>query len=132
QAVADILARYTFDLGVMFGYMLIATPTLESRFTFINDHPALPDGPVGTYQEVIAELIRTESRESGCMMNLVTADVDRGPVISFCRYSIHDAENEHLWRDPEAIGAANLRSNDLQETALYRDIRRRGVLRERP
>jgi folate-dependent phosphoribosylglycinamide formyltransferase PurN len=132
EAVAERLAQYDFDIGVMFGYMLIATAPLHTRFTFINDHPALPDGPIGTYQEVIAELIRTEARESGCLMNVVTGDVDRGPVVSYCRFAIRDGENEALWHDPEAIGAANLSPQALQETALYRDIRARGVRRERP
>ena len=45
RSAAQVLARHQFDLGVMFGYMLIATEPLFSRFTFINDHPALPDGP---------------------------------------------------------------------------------------
>jgi folate-dependent phosphoribosylglycinamide formyltransferase PurN len=131
-AVAERLSQHDFDLGVLFGYMLITTPPLESRFTLINDHPALPDGPIGTYQEVIAELIRNEARESGCMMNLVTADVDRGPAISFCRYSIRDASNERLWHDPEAIGAANLDVQAMQQTALYQNIRERGLRHERP
>jgi folate-dependent phosphoribosylglycinamide formyltransferase PurN len=132
RAVVERLSQYDFDLGVMFGYMLIASAPLHGRFTFLNDHPALPDGPIGTYQEVIAELIRSEARESGCMMNVVTGDVDRGPVVSFCRFDIRDAANESLWHDPEAIGAANLSTQALQETPLYLDIRERGVRRERP
>ena len=90
-AVANVLAEYGFDIGVMFGYMLIATAPLHSRYRFINDHPALPDGPVGTYQEVIRQLIVAGARESGCMANVVTSDVDRGPAISFCRFPIRDA-----------------------------------------
>lgn len=129
RAVADTLAKTRFDLGVMFGYMLIATEPLFSRFTFINDHPALPDGPIGTYQEVIAELIRTRATESGCMMNLVTGDVDRGPAVGFCRYSIRDAANEALWHD---VPPPDPTSAEIQQTALYADIRARGVQRERP
>jgi folate-dependent phosphoribosylglycinamide formyltransferase PurN len=45
RTVAERLAACDFELGVMFGYMLIATAPLHTRFTFINDHPALPDGP---------------------------------------------------------------------------------------
>ncbi len=129
EAVAHTLAKTAFDLGVMFGYMLIATEPLYGRFTLINDHPALPDGPIGTYQEVIAELIHTRATESGCMMNLVTGDVDRGPAISFCRYSIHDTRNEDLWCNPPPPG---IPIAELQETPLFADIRARGVQRERP
>ncbi len=124
RAVARLLARHEFDLGVMFGYMLIATEPLHGRFRFINDHPALPDGPVGTYQEVIAELIRTRATESGCMMNVVTADVDRGAAVSFCRYGVRDRLNEPLWHLPP--------TEPIEESELFRDMRQRGVARERP
>ncbi len=129
EAAAKLLVPYGFELGVMFGYMLIATKPLFGRFTFINDHPALPDGPIGTYQEVIAELIRTRAKHSGCLMNVVTGDVDRGPALSYCRYPIRDSANTELWRGSETL-PADLKL--LQETALYADIRARGVKRERP
>jgi folate-dependent phosphoribosylglycinamide formyltransferase PurN len=130
--VAARLGRYAFDLGVMFGYMLIATEELYGRYTFLNDHPALPDGPVGTYQEVIVELIRSGAAESGCMMNVVTGDIDRGPAVSYCRYAIRDAANARLWEDlpPERARAMPLEA--VMGTALYEDIRARGVARERP
>ncbi|HMO53782.1 MAG TPA: formyltransferase family protein [Tepidiformaceae bacterium] len=130
--VAARLARYDFELGVMFGYMLIATEPLFGSFTFINDHPALPDGPIGTYQEVIAELMRTGAAESGCMMNLVTGDVDRGPAISFCRFAIRDAETAAYWDDFASEGPSAGPLAEIMETPLYALIRARGVTRERP
>lgn len=130
ELLAERLTAYDFDLGVMFGYMLIATEPLFARFTLINDHPALPDGPVGTYQEVIRELMATDAPESGCMMNVVTGDVDRGPAISYCRYSIKDEGIDPLWeefRSAEAPGAT-----DYDATPLFAEIRQRGVVLERP
>lgn len=130
ELLAERLTAYDFDLGVMFGYMLITTEPLFARFTLINDHPALPDGPVGTYQEVIRELMATDAPESGCMMNVVTGDVDRGPAISYCRYSIKDEGIDPLWeefRSAEAPGAT-----DYDATPLFAEIRQRGVVRERP
>ncbi len=132
RAAAEALGRYHFDLGVMFGYMLIATEPLFGQFTFINDHPALPDGPIGTYQEVIAELLRSGALESGCMMNVVTGDVDRGPATSFCRFAIRDEANEAAW---EGLSDSHLEAASLDEITtmpLYADIRARGVARERP
>ena len=129
--VARRLGRYSFDLGVMFGYMLIATEPLFGRFTFINDHPALPDGPIGTYQEVIREMMGGGARESGCMWNVVTGDVDRGPAVSFCRYPIFDEQSRPLWLS--YISTRNRRPPlPPDETLLYQEIRRRGVERERP
>ncbi len=132
REVAAVLAQHQFELGVMFGYMLIATEPLYSRFRFINDHPALPDGPIGTYQEVIAELMRTRADESGCMMNVVTGDVDRGAAISYCRYAIRDERNEELWRSFAGVTTGDETVAEIQETPLYQDIRERGVDRERP
>lgn len=125
---AEVVARlrqYDFSLGVMFGYMLIATEPLYGGIALINDHPALPDGPIGTYQEVIAELIASEAVESGCMMNMVTGDVDRGPVVSYCRFPIRDAASEPLW-------LAHRSSTPVDQSPLFGEIRRRGVIRERP
>ena len=128
EAVANVLAGHDFDVGVMFGYMLIAAEPLYGRFRFINDHPALPGGPIGTYQEVIAHLIDARAIESGCMMNTVTGNVDRGPALSYCRFPIRDVTNEALWSQHD-FGASR---KQLETSLLYLDIRRRGVERERP
>ena len=124
EAVAERLAGYSFDLAVMFGWMLIATEPLYDRFPIINDHPALPDGPKGTYQEVIAELIATGANESGCMYHLVTGDLDRGPVLSYCRFPIPS--------DPSAQVPPDASRADIEALPLYDEIRARGVARERP
>lgn len=124
EAAAERLARYTFDLAVMFGYMLIATEPLYDRFLIINDHPALPDGPTGAYQEVIARLIATGAKESGCMYHLVTGDLDRGPVLSYCRFPIPADPSAHV--PPDATRAG------IEALPLYDEIRARGVARERP
>lgn len=124
REVAKRLSGYEFELGVMFGYMLIATEALYGQYTFINDHPALPDGPIGTYEEVIRELIRTGAEESGCLMNVVTGDVDRGPVVSFCRFAIRGDGIDSYW----AMGDPDAGADD----PLFLEIRRFGVKRERP
>jgi folate-dependent phosphoribosylglycinamide formyltransferase PurN len=131
REVAARLGRYEFELGVMFGYMLIATEPLFSAFTFINDHPALPEGPVGTWQRVIVELIRERAEESGCMWNVVTGDLDRGPVVSFCRFSIGGPDVAPLWVEAMELGG-DASDEALEATRLFAEIRRRGVLMERP
>lgn len=124
RAVAERLAKYDFRLGVLFGYMLIVTAELHERFLLINDHPALPEGPTGPYEQVILELIRRGERESGCMYHVVTGDVDRGPVIAYCRFPIRDEANESLWRAYNPSRGV--------EDPLWQDIRARGLRRERP
>lgn len=129
--VAGRLAAYDFTLGVMFGYMLIVTEALYGRFTFMNDHPALPDGPIGTWQEVIAALMRGGKRESGCLMHLVTGNVDRGAPVAFCRYPIFDDRTKPLWLSYMSLYRMT-QEPTFEETLLFQEIRRRGVLRERP
>lgn len=124
EAAAERLAAHRFDLAVMFGYMLIATKALHGRFPIVNDHPALPDGPTGTYQRVIAELIATGARESGCMYHLVTGDLDRGPALSYCRYAIPAGPAVPV---PPDAGRA-----ELEALPRYAEIRALGVARERP
>ena len=124
EAAAERLVRYSFDLAVMFGYMLISTEPLYARFPIINDHPALPAGPTGAYQNVIAELIATGASESGCMYHLVTGDLDRGPVLSYCRFPIPT--------DPSARVPPDATRAGIEALPLYGEIRARGVAREQP
>lgn len=69
-AVEAALTSYPFDLGVLAGYMLIFGSEFVSRDALLNLHPALPDGPAGTWREVIRHLIRARAAESGVMLTL--------------------------------------------------------------
>lgn len=79
---------YKVDLCVLAGYMLICSPWMCKNFKIINLHPAKPGGPKGTWQEVINQLMAKREKESGVMMHLVTPELDRGPVITYCKYRI--------------------------------------------
>ncbi|MBI4219402.1 MAG: hypothetical protein HY682_04600, partial [Chloroflexi bacterium] len=70
-AALDLLRRCSPAISVTAGYMLIA-PELCRRFKMINLHPALPGGPIGTWQKVIWDLIQQGAVESGAMINVVT------------------------------------------------------------
>ena len=66
---------------VMAGYMLITGEELCRKYNIINIHPAAPGGPVGTWQQVIWQLIESDARETGALMNLVTPELDRLSLI---------------------------------------------------
>ena len=51
------LEGYEPDVCVLAGYMLVTDAELCNRYTMLNFHPAPPNGPVGTWQEVIWNLI---------------------------------------------------------------------------
>lgn len=132
RQVMDKLRDYNCKLCLLAGYMLIAGPEMCRRYNMINLHPALPDGPKGTWQEVIWQLIKENAGESGVMMHLVTPDLDRGPVISYCRYPIKGPGFDPLWSDMRRSPLDVINTRDAQENELFKLIRRSGFEREIP
>ena len=131
RAVGAAMAPYAFDLGVLAGYMLVFEREFVQRHALLNLHPALPGGPTGTWREVIRELIRTNAAESGAMLHLVIAEVDRGPVVAYCRYALHTPALDTLWATLPA-DPASLSNEALGATPLFEAIRTLGVVRESP
>ncbi len=82
------IGQYRPELAMLAGYMLVTTDALCEALPMLNLHPALPGGPIGTWQEVIGELIAGGASESGMMLQRVTTELDRGTVVSVCRYPI--------------------------------------------
>jgi phosphoribosylglycinamide formyltransferase 1 len=120
------------DIVVMAGYMLIiGDPELEG-LPLVNIHPALPWGPQGTWQEVIHQLIDEDAQEQGIMVHLVTKELDRGPVISYCRFPIKGKVWNDLWEDWKR----DIRPEDSREIRenhpLFKKIRSEGEIRELP
>ena len=132
REVAALLEGFYPDVCVMAGYMLILSPFLCNRFALVNLHPALPDGPAGTWRQVIWDLIRRNAGESGAMVHLVTEAVDEGPPLSYARFSLRGAGFDEAWREAEGKSLAALQRDPGEELTLFRLIRQAGVLREQP
>ena len=131
RAVDLDLAAHPFDVGVLAGYMLIFTGGFVQRHPLFNLHPALPDGPTGTWREVIRELMRGRATESGVMLHMAIPDVDEGPVAAFCRYSLRAERFESLWAELEGE-IDGLDDEALEATPLFTAIRDEGVRYESP
>jgi len=132
RAVIELLRPYPIDLGVLAGYMLIVSPLLCKSCDLINLHPAAPGGPKGTWQEVIWQLIDERAQRTGAMMHLVTPELDEGPPITYCSFSLKNASMEPLWSAISGRSAAEVRKMDGETNSLFGEIRRRGVIRELP
>lgn len=128
EAIEEALAPYPFDLGVLAGYMLIFGSEFVSKHALLNLHPALPDGPTGTWREVIRELIRDQAAESGVMLHLAIPEVDMGPVVAFCRYSLHAGDLDAVWGE----ASADASDEALEASSLFAAIRQVGMVRESP
>ena len=125
REIERLISKYDFDVGVLAGYMLILTKPFVEKFPIINLHPALPDGPKGTWQEVIQELITSDARKTGLMIHRVTAEVDLGPVLATCEFQLDGAR----FNDAKQAIKEN---TDLNTSELFKLIREETVKRESP
>jgi phosphoribosylglycinamide formyltransferase-1 len=119
RGVNKKIAPFAPDLCVLAGYMLIVSAELCQKYNMINLHPAPPGGPTGTWQEVILTLIQNEVDTAGAMIHLATPELDRGPVVSYCLFSIKGDPFAEYWRKGD-------------KDMLFRLIRQHELVREFP
>jgi phosphoribosylglycinamide formyltransferase-1 len=131
-----LLSKYDFDVGVLAGYMLWVDDETCVTYDLINLHPALPDGPKGTWQEVIWQLIREDAKEHGIMIHLCTKEWDRGSALTYCGFPIRGPGYDGLWKDMyEKLRTRTLEQIKAEEgdkEPLFAMIRKNGAKRELP
>jgi len=135
REIISRLNQHPSDISMLAGYMLIVGDEMCERYDLINLHPAAPDGPAGTWQEVIWKLIGENATQSGVMIHLVTKDLDKGPPISFCTFSLRDSFIDPLWeRHEQKLKGKSLNQiiEEGENNQLFKEIRKRGVERELP
>lgn len=132
REVMRLLGPYEFDYGVLAGYMLIFCEEAAARWKLLNLHPAAPGGPAGMWQDVIWELISDRAEQAGVMIHLATPELDEGPVVAYCLYSLRGGAIDEFWRQLDERGAEEARAAEGEGLPLFQEIRRRGVAREIP
>ena len=128
--VQELLKEYQPDVCVLAGYMLIVSGDLCRAYPLLNLHPALPDGPIGTWQEVVWQLIEQRAMHTGAMMHLATEEVDRGPVVSYVTVPLDAAELEPHWKDLVGRGVKDLKETKGEDLELFQLIRAAQYSRE--
>lgn len=119
------------DLCVLAGYMLITGPEICQRYNMINLHPAAPGGPTGTWQGVIRQLIDSEAQETGVLMNLVTPELDKGPPVAYCTFSLRGKPFDGYWPAIKKLPPDSPLGKQARES-LFKLIRKHGLAREFP
>ena len=130
QQVMDKLAGRGVDICVLAGYMLIVGGKMCREYSLLNLHPALPDGPTGTWQEVVWSLIDTRAVKTGAMVHLATEEVDRGPVISYVTVPITGPEFDQHWESLQGADLQSIKKSQGEDFALFRAIRSEQYRRE--
>ncbi len=131
QAVLARLERFTPDVSVMAGYMLFA-PEISRQMLCLNQHPALPGGTIGKWQDAIWDVIEQDADEHGSMIHIATPELDRGPVVTTSSFTIRGPNYDHLWHDTSHRNIAALRRANDEKLPLFAAIRAAGVKREQP
>jgi phosphoribosylglycinamide formyltransferase-1 len=132
EVVKTVRLLAPVDMVVMAGYMLIIGDPELRAMDIVNIHPALPWGPQGTWQEVIHQLIQEDAEEQGIMIHLVTQTLDRGPVISYCRFPIRGRGWDELWGQWKQDIAEDATREEREDHPLFKKIRAEGEIRELP
>ncbi len=131
----EVMARlqgFHPDLCVLAGYMLIVGREMCQKYDMLNLHPAAPGGPAGTWQEVIWQLIETGAEETGAMMHLVTPELDKGPVVTYCTFSIRGGLFDRYREEIKGYPLEQIKKEQGEENPLFRLIRQHGASRELP
>ncbi len=132
REVMKRLQGFQADLCLLAGYMLIVGEEMCRHYVMLNLHPAAPTGPTGTWQQVIWELMEKHAEYSGVMMHLVTPQLDKGPVTTYCTFSLRGQPYDRLWQDLGNKSIANIQRDQGEDHPLFRLIRQQGVAREQP
>jgi len=130
------LSKYTTDLNILAGYMLVVSSEMCEKLDMINLHPAAPGGPPGTWQEVIWKLIDSRADTTGVMMHLVTSELDKGTPVTYCTFPIKRSVFNKLWNDLnrrlKTKSLVQIMKEDGESNELFMEIRRHGFIRELP
>ena len=131
KAALSALERFSPDVSVMAGYMLYA-PEISRRMLILNQHPALPGGTIGRWQDAVWDVIENNEDRYGAMMHIATPELDRGPVTSFCSFSVRGPEFDPYWEDAKTSDIDQMRRASDENLPLFTAIREAGLKRERP
>lgn len=132
REVMNRLQDFHPDLCVLAGYMLIVGEEMCRKYNMINLHPAAPGGPTGTWQEVTWQLIDSQAHETGVMMHLVTPELDKGPPVTYCTFSIRGNPFDKYWKEIKGYSLEDIKRGQGENNPLFRLIRQQGLAREFP
>ena len=130
--VMELLKDFSCNLCVLAGYMLIVGEEMCLKYNMLNLHPAAPGGPKGTWREVIWQLIDSRAKETGVMMHMVTPELDKGPVVSYCKFPITGERFDQYQQEIAGKTSAEIKKIQGEDNRLFKAIREQGLKREFP
>jgi phosphoribosylglycinamide formyltransferase-1 len=132
REVMKRLEGFRPDLCVLAGFMLITGPEMCEKYDIINLHPAAPDGPAGTWQQVIWELIGKGADRQGVKMHVAIPELDMGPTATYCVFSIRGKAFDRYWDEIKGKSVQEIKGEQGEDNPLFKTIRQHGAVRELP
>jgi len=136
KSLREKTQSFKFDLGILAGYMLWVDGETCKTYDLLNLHPALPDGPKGTWEDVIWELISQKASRQGAMIHMCTEEWDRGAPVTYCEFPIRGRGYDDLWdkftKKLKGRTLEQIRDDEGTEEPLFKKIREDGAMRELP
>jgi len=66
------------------------------------------------------------------MMHLVTPELDKGPPVTYCTFSIRGEPFDKYWEDIKGHSLGQIKKQQGENSPLFRLIRQHGLAREFP
>lgn len=132
RAVMKRLESSHPDLCVLAGFMLISGPEMCQKYDIINLHPAAPDGPTGTWQQVIWKLIESQATSHGVKMHVAIPELDAGSTATYCLFSIRGRPFDRYWEEIKGKHIDEIKKEQGENNPLFKTIRQHGYVRELP
>jgi phosphoribosylglycinamide formyltransferase-1 len=132
KEVIKRLRKFHPDLVMLAGFMLITTPLMCDKYKIINLHPAAPEGPAGTWQQVIWKLIETKAEMQGVKMHVAIPELDMGPTATYCLFPIRGQAFDKYWAEIKGKRVEQIKAEQGVENMLFKTIRQHGAARELP
>jgi phosphoribosylglycinamide formyltransferase-1 len=126
------LKGFNPDLVLLAGLMIITSPLMCEKYEIINLHPAAPNGPAGTWQQVIWKLIESGADTQGIKMHVAIPEMDKGPTAAYCTFPIRGEAFDELWEEIKGKTLEEIKAEQGVENALFKAIRAHGAVREVP
>jgi len=132
KKVIECLDGYDANLSVLAGYMLVTGIEMCRKYNQLNLHPAVPGGPKGTWKDVIWQLIDEGATTTGAMMHLATPELDEGPPVTYCKFSMRGPLFDKYWDEIKDMSVIEIQATDDEENNLFKTTRKYGLMREYP
>jgi len=132
REVMKRLEGFKPDLCVLAGFMLITGPEMCEKYDIINLHPAAPDGPAGTWQQVIWKLIESNADTQGVKMHVAIPELDMGPTATYCTFPICGKDFDRYRDEIKGKSVEEIKKTQGEGNPLFKAIRQYGAVREMP